>query len=96
MTPAEHRVKCIEAVATAMIHDMFAPHELPVCDELWRKYVHTATAAFDALHGIARVVPIEATHEMIYTIGPPFAWNSRIFGYMSAAGDLTDPPEGTP
>lgn len=55
MTRDEHRNACIEAIAGAMIYDMFADHELPVPDDLWHRYIQTATAAFDALDPIAVV-----------------------------------------
>lgn len=38
----------VERAACAMILEMFAPHELPVDDELWEKYYHTAKAALKA------------------------------------------------
>lgn len=38
----------VERAATAMIVEMFAPHELPVDEDLWEKYYHTARAALVA------------------------------------------------
>ena len=38
----------VEAAATAMILEMFAPHELPVDEELWHKYYETARLALKA------------------------------------------------
>jgi len=107
MTRDEHRAKCIEAMAYSMskwwIEENMAG---------W-KYLATVMAmtAFDALHGIARVVPIEATGKMI--AASDIYWQSEFPGFptmadvegmwraMSAAGDLTNPakpeyPEGKP
>jgi hypothetical protein len=39
----------IDRVAHAIIGTMFAPHELPVDDELWHKYRDTARAAIAAV-----------------------------------------------
>ena len=44
----EITTEMIERAATAMIAEMFAPHELPVDDELWEKYCITAKAALQA------------------------------------------------
>ena len=51
MTRDEHRTKCIEAMAMALIGGGNAPE--------WSKSLarHQATIAFDSLYGIARVVP---------------------------------------
>jgi hypothetical protein len=38
----------VEAAAAAMLLQMFAPHELPVDERLWRKYLDTASAALTA------------------------------------------------
>jgi hypothetical protein len=56
-----------------------------------------ATAAFDALHGIARVVPIEATEEMIMhaALQSNTTW-AYIFRVMAARGGLTNPLEKNP
>jgi hypothetical protein len=84
MTRDEHREKCIEVMASAY--------------RRFDKRLPAMQRAFDSLHGIARVVPIEATEEMRilghdgYGVdGMKGAWNE-----MSAAGDLTNPPEGKP
>ncbi len=61
----------------------------------------------DALHGLARVVPVEATEEMIdgeldrrdrltYGIGLDERSVSNAWRAMTAAGDLTNPPEEKP
>lgn len=58
-----------------------------------------AEVAFDSLHGLARVVPIEATEEMIKagmavlvpTMQPIVA--EEVFHAMVAAGDLSNGPE---
>lgn len=38
----------VEAAAKAMIAGMFAPHELPVADDLWELYLKTARVALAA------------------------------------------------
>lgn len=38
----------VEAAAKEMIVEMFAPHELPVDDDLWYLYVRIARAALEA------------------------------------------------
>jgi len=38
----------VEAAAGAMVAHMFAEHELPVDDEIWRQYVKCAEAALQA------------------------------------------------
>lgn len=38
----------VEAAAKEMIVEMFAPHELPVDDDIWYQYVRTARAALEA------------------------------------------------
>lgn len=37
-----------EKAANAMILKMFAPHELPLSEDLWEKYYHVAAAALEA------------------------------------------------
>lgn len=65
--------------------------------------IRRATAAFDALHGIARVCAVESTSDMRIAGGeaqqrsiqeygdPEIVWDA-----MSTAGDLTNPPEKKP
>lgn len=50
----------VEAAAWAMIANMFAEHELPVDDELWRKYCGTARAALVAALAIRSTPDIES------------------------------------
>jgi hypothetical protein len=80
----DDRAKCIEAMVEA------GPRASTYLN--WKKIM---TAAFDSLHGIASVNPIEATDEMLNAWhqhdNPCSAWRA-----MSAAGDLTNPPEGNP
>jgi len=38
----------VEAAALAIILEMFAPHELPVSDDLWDLYYATAAHALEA------------------------------------------------
>lgn len=81
MTRDEHREKCIEALDAAL--------------EKWLSGKLTAEFILDSLHGIARVVPTEATNEMIDAGEGWMTW-PELCRAMSAAGDLTNPPEGKP
>lgn len=61
--------------------------------------VRRAFLALDSLHGLARIVPIEATEVMVeagmYVLGltmKPIV-SEEVFHAMAAAGDLTNPPE---
>lgn len=38
----------VEAAAAAMVADMFAPHEMPISEDLWDKYYATAAKALEA------------------------------------------------
>lgn len=51
----EQRARCIKA----MDHAMRALYDDPMCSE--PDFSKEATAAFDALHGLARIVPVKAT-----------------------------------
>jgi hypothetical protein len=103
----EHRAKCITSITKALYN------AIPGSEESWPiwKAEEVATATFDALNGIARVDPIEATGKMI--AASDIYWQSEFPGFptmadvegmwraMSAAGDLTNPakpeyPEGKP
>lgn len=73
MTKDELRKQCIGAIKRSLTNRI-SLHE-------------DAEAAFDALHGLVRVVPIEATEEMNQVY-----WRSsagKLFDAMAAAGDLT-------
>jgi hypothetical protein len=87
MTRDEHRAKCIEAMAAEISS---------VCAWPDNRSVEAAIRAFDSLHGIARVDPIEATEEMMTAGRVRTGIGDRhiIWTAMSAAGDLTNPPEG--
>jgi hypothetical protein len=94
MTRDEHRAKCIEAMARTLCDRNEPGPE-------WQDYVPDATAALDALRGLARIVPIEATEEMIDAaylrgIHDHFAEEREAWRAMSAAGDLTNTPERKP
>lgn len=89
VTREKHREKCIEAIKLAL--------QDQACidlhgDDYWN---HQANAAFDALHGIARVTPIEATYRMLVE-GDVCSTTSGQWCAMSAAGDLTNPPKAKP
>jgi hypothetical protein len=97
MTRDDARAKCIEAMALAELHHeyglvTFSPVQILEAEA-------RATAAFDSLHGIARVNPIEATEEMMMACSeatglmPMWANSWRA---MSAVGDLTNQPEMKP
>lgn len=90
----EQRAKCIEAMAVA---------DCELSGELWNElseaaredYRMNARPLFDSLHGLARVNPIEATKEMV---DPKVESEGqrRTWRYMSAAGDITNPPGEKP
>jgi hypothetical protein len=89
MTRDEHRAKCIEAMRSAVFHYRHSRRQF---DWLLSE---EAIVAFDSLHGIAAVCPLEVTEEMIEAYhsagyGPRKEWAA-----MSAAGDLTNAPEKT-
>jgi hypothetical protein len=93
MTPAEHRAKCC-------IDAMIEAYVLQLKNNSCSSLRQCMTAAFDALHGIARVNPIEATEEMCQaaaTLGdrayPGWPGFSGYWDAMAAAGDLTRAPE---
>jgi hypothetical protein len=118
MTRDEYRAKCIEAMKAAYVVFELTPEH--ASDEFFDLFTASFTAIFDSLHGIAHVVPIEATEEMSRSGGdalmdsqtidrqgldPRFRYSARDFRRidacavlraMSAAGDLTNPPEGKP
>jgi hypothetical protein len=82
----EHRAKCFEAMECAWPASVRVPPR------------EALIAAFDALHGIARVNPIEATEEMVkagrFADTNEGYYFSELWRAMSITGDLTDPPEG--
>jgi hypothetical protein len=49
----------VEAAALAMVTEMFAPHELPVDEDLWNHYYETAHLALKAAarvrHGVGEL-----------------------------------------
>jgi hypothetical protein len=89
----EHRTKCIEAIK--ICHQTF---------EIGYFSDFQAARILDSLDGVARVVPIEATEEMLAAArrevddlcerGP--GEYADLYCAMSAAGDLTNPPENKP
>jgi hypothetical protein len=98
------RMKVVAAISTAVMNDLlnrggirqvFDSIDEEIMDEI-REAI--GTAALDALHGIARVVPIEATKAMIKEAHS--AWDAHIydgidygaddtFRVMAERGDLT-------
>lgn len=84
MTLDEHREACIEA--------------LKVCYRTYNiGYFEAFQAAqlLDSLHGIARVVPAEATGEMLKAAHMRGGY-AKLFEAMAAAGDLTNSPGDRP
>lgn len=74
MTRDEHRKACIEAMEEAFC-------------EVEPSTIHEGlTAAFDSLHGIARVVPIGAEMKLLPRSDGDFDIDTR-------SADLTNPPE---
>jgi hypothetical protein len=85
MTRDEHRAKCIETMEIA------GNRRISEGEADLRAIL---TSAFESLHGIARVVPIEATKEMLHAALPmSVRTNPELWRAMSAAGDLTNAPE---
>lgn len=76
MTRDEHRKACVEAIWVTLNDLLDDPLRL-----------EEATAAFDALHGIARVCPIKATREMCLVC------YECDLSVALEAGDLTNAPE---
>jgi len=97
------RAKCIEAIALVLeddLRDIVDPGSNTFMYGGDRSHwIDAATLAFDALRSAGvRVVPMEATEDMLEA-----AWESIIaedgkeaWKDMSAAGDLTNPPEQKP
>jgi hypothetical protein len=97
MTLDEQRAKCIEAIK--ICHQTY---------EIGYFSDFHAARILDSLHGIARVDPIEATEEMLkaYCGALNIGGHGHVFpekikaaarwSAMSAAGDLTNPPEQKP
>jgi hypothetical protein len=95
MTRDEHRKACIEAMTRA-IAERYAGTEahLAAFEDSVRA---DAITAFDALHGLARVCPIESTAEMIAALPRgELDLLTDIFDCMAASGRLTNPPEEKP
>ena len=58
----------------------------------WKYYVKEATAALDALHGIVRVVPPEATGRMLIA-AIEFMSDPDVYLAMAVEGDITQPKD---
>lgn len=93
MTRDEHRAACIAKM-------WFTMASQPAAD-----YEFAATIAFDSLHDIALVNPVEATEAMIevghgnnYQASKYFSAKgvANLWRRMSVAGRLTNPPEKKP
>ena len=102
MTRGEHRATCIEAMRAAYRTELNSDGRA----EERQGGLRAMTAAFDSLHGIAFVDPIEATEEMIeegadmmsglVSEGREGRAAVKIFAAMAARGDLTNTPEEKP
>jgi hypothetical protein len=100
LTRDEHRAKCIEAMKVSARNGPLQTNG-KIAYFSNAELVELFTAAFDSLHGIVRVDPIEATEEMIdeYALAE---WSEdhedvkSVWRNMSAAGDLTNPLEKQP
>lgn len=93
MTRDEQRAACFKAMKVAFINP-----EWPGIPHLSNDEIFTIriSSAFDSLHGLARVNPIEATEEMLFAARNYFADGLGAYEAISAAGDLTNPPEKKP
>src|SRR6266550_4472626 len=99
MTRDEQRNECIEVMDRAFMSVAWRH----ICPDVFeqRRIKKGIAAAFDSLHGIARVNPIEATESIIKAAyhpngeldDVPMATIEECWEEMSAAGDLTKPPE---
>ncbi len=77
MTHAEQRAKAIDAMERAI--DACGPNDI----RLW------AISAFNALHGIVRVVPLEVTEAQDRYFG--MTLNAGILRELLSPSDLTNP-----
>ena len=87
MTRDQLRQKCIDAMKIAVPSAVRAEIAEWWLDEILNDL-------FDSLHGLVRVVPIEATEEMLqewYNSWSPSSDAKDAFNAMAAAGDLTRP-----
>jgi hypothetical protein len=90
MTRDEHRAKYIEAIADELEPDWRRLQKIDWAHGI--VVLRKAARIFDSLHGIARVVPVEATQEMELKTSMDIS-GRRNFDIMSAAGDLTNDPD---
>jgi hypothetical protein len=92
----EHRKACIEAMIGGYAAVGLSQGDIGK----FKLHTQAITAAFDALHGIARVNPIEATEEMQHAgsimIDGPWSGARMCYEEMTELGDLTNPPETNP
>lgn len=76
----------IERVAKAIIETMFAEHELPLEDEIYQKYLVTASAAIEAMR--------DPTEEMLERVARALCDLTRGQGGWDAMDTAATPPEG--
>jgi hypothetical protein len=79
----ELRQKCLEAMGKAYC--------ARVAEGNW-KFDDLMVACLNSLHGIARLVPVEATDEMIKAgeLEYEYLGIAEVFAAMSATGDITE------
>lgn len=90
MTRDDHRAQCIEAMKAAIRASI---------PDTWEPMIEEAAiGVLTNLHSIARLVPSEATEEMIEAADPEGdCWfMERAVNRAIAAGDLTNQPEEKP
>ena len=97
MTRDEHRAKCIEVMARTWLkrrgYDIDSGDN-PSLAWILRQTIDELVEVFDALPTAGvRVVPIEATREMIDAASKTKRPWADCFELMAAAGDLTNDPE---
>lgn len=96
MTRDEYRAKCIEAMARGRRTIMSGTGFNELSDKYMAIDLEFMTAAFDALHCVAFVEPLEATEEMIAAITfqtYPASMARADWRTISIIGDLTNQQE---
>jgi hypothetical protein len=89
MIHAKHRAACIEAQTDAFIQQWFG---CKIGGRLRAEVKQAMTAAFDSLHGIARVLPLEPTGEILMDLWAiPTERCREAYRRATAAADLTRP-----
>jgi len=91
------RAKAIEAMARAVVQRQMPSYEVEEWIHThpagWETVLEEQTIAFDAQHGIVRVVPPEATEEMVFAGEIASGGVDMVYRNMTQHGDLTKPRE---